>query len=417
MKTNLSTPLSVFAAAALFAGCKPAQKQAAVSYLSSAAREGVVVKTVSATGTIEPEEIVDVGAQVSGKILEFGIGLDGKPLDYCSAVTNGMFLAKIDDVTYRADLDVAKAQLVRAKASVEVAEASLRSAEVKFNQAKREWERAEKIGVGIALSQTTYDQYRAAYETAEAAVGSAKAAVSQSQASVVEATASVEKAERNLSYCTIVSAVDGIILDRRVNIGQTVVSSMSASSLFLIARDLSRVQIWAAVNEADIGSLSVGTPVTFTVGTLPGRIFKGTVSRIRLNATITSNVVTYTVEISTDNSDGALLPFLTANILFETSRAEGGIVVPSKALRFRPEGETAKGPAVYVLGNDGKPVRKEVEVLLSNGLDASVKSAGLKVGDKVVTDVDKHPLAGDNGGSNPFMPSLPKPRKGGAPRR
>ena len=391
-----------------------------VSYATARATKGPVVQTVSATGTIEPEELVDIGAQVSGKILSFGTDLEGRELDYCSSVTNGMLLAKIDDVTYLADLTVAKAQLAKANASVEVAKANVASATVRLNQARREWERAQKIGVGPAISQTAYEAYQSAFETAEADLAVAQAGLGQSKASVVESTASVEKAERNLSYCTIVSSVDGTVIDRRVNVGQTVVSSMSASSLFLIARDLRHVQIWVSVNEADVGSVRVGGPVTFTVDTFPGRTFTGTVKRVRLNATITSNVVTYTVEIDTDNSDGTLLPFLTANVLFETARADDGLVIPAKALRFSPDGK-ADGSSVCVRDPGGDIRRVPVAVLLNNGLDASV--TGLAEGTEVVTAVNRRAPASPAGGasakadgdSNPFMPKMPKPPKGARP--
>ena len=408
--------------ACIFSACAKKDKDgaAALVFTTAEAKAGSVVQTVAATGTIEPEELVDIGAQVSGKILYFGKGLNGEELDYCSTVTNGMLLAKIDDVTYVADLNVARALLKRAEASVAVAKASLKEAQVRFGQAKREWERAQKIGVGVALSQTAYDNYRTSFETAEVSVTMAEAQLQQAEASVIEAQAGVEKTERNLSYCDIVSSVDGIIIDRRVNVGQTVVSSMSASSLFLVARDLRRVQIWVAVNEADIGSIREGGPVTVTVDTFPGRTFKGTVRRIRLNATITSNVVTYTVEIVTDNTDGTLLPFLTANVLFETARADGGISIPSKALRFAPDGKP-DGKTVCVLDANGMPRPVKVEVLLDNGLDAAVKGEGLAAGTRVVTGVTRRSAgksskgASDNAdGASPFMPKMPKPPKRGA---
>lgn len=416
---TLKYGLVLFGAAALFTACDltgTQDKKQTIAFLTSKATHEPVVQTVSATGTIEPEELVDIGAQVSGKILAFGTGLDGETLDYCSTVTNGMLLAKIDDVTYVADLNVARAQLQRSKAAVTVASAQLLQADVNRNQARREWERAQKIGVGPALSQTTYEKYKADFETAEAAVAVSAAQVKQAEASVIEAEASVEKAERNLSYCEIVSSVDGVVIDRRVNVGQTVVSSMSASSLFLVARDLAKVQIWVAVNEADVGAIKPGGPVTFTVDTFPGRTFTGTVKRIRLNATMTSNVVTYTVEVETDNADRALLPYLTANVLFETARAEGGITVPAKALRFAPPGETNKGEAVYTLNRaTGEVKRIPVEVALSNGLNASVTGQGLYAGAEIVTAVTKQvekAAATAGGDSNPFMPKMPqRPKK------
>ena len=437
------------AALAALAGCDitGTAKSAGVQVFTTApVSRGSVVQSVSATGTVEPEELVDIGAQVSGKILSFGRGLEGEELDYCSQVTNGMLLAKIDDVTYVADLNVAEAQLRRARASVAVAEASLEQAKVSAGLAKREWERAQKIGVGSALSRTTYENYEAASLNADAALKTAEAQVFQAKAAVIEAEASVEKAQRNLSYCEIVSSVDGVVIDRRVNVGQTVVSSMSASSLFLVARDLSHVQVWVAVNEADIGSIRQGGRVTFTVDTFPGRTFEGTVRRTRLNATVTSNVVTYTVEVDTDNSDLTLLPYLTANVQFETARADGALVVPAKALRVRiaePTGASddglaaigavagaGGGDAVYVM-DGGAPRRVPVKVILSNGADAAVESVGgvaLAEGVEVVTGVatvrggagkaGASAGGGDGTGGSPFMPKMPKPpknRAGGGP--
>lgn len=387
---------------------------------------GDVQSTISASGTIEPEELVDVGAQVSGKIVSFGLDTEGAEVDYCSTVTNGMVLAKIDDVTYLADLDVARAQLSNAVASVTSAKASLAKAEVDLSHAKKDWDRAQRIGVGLALSQSDYDSYQATYESAVAARGMAEASVLQADAGVVQARASVEKAERNLDYCTITAPVDGTVIDRRVNLGQTVVSSMSASSLFLVAKDLRHVRIWAAVNEADVGSLYEGQPVSFTIDTFPGKRFAGTVRRVRLNATITSNVVTYTVEIDTENPDRVLLPYLTANVEFITGSAEGALIVPSRAIRFRPssvavlEGEAQTLIWLAPEQPGGKPRPIPVRLLLNNGADAAVEpleSGMLAEGAQVVT----HEIAvtaktqaksGSGGTDNPFLPKMPKPPKG-----
>ena len=384
---------------------------------------GDVQSTISASGTIEPEELVDVGAQVSGKIVSFGTDTEGAEVDYCSTVTNGMVLAKIDDVTYLADLDVARAQLSNAVASVTSAKASLAKAKVDLSHAKKDWDRAQKIGVGIALSQSDYDAYEATYESAVAACGMAEAAVLQADAGVVQARASVEKAERNLDYCTITAPVDGTVIDRRVNLGQTVVSSMSASSLFLVAKDLRHVRIWTAVNEADVGSLYAGQPVTFTIDTFPGKRFTGVVRRVRLNATITSNVVTYTVEIDTENPDRLLLPYLTANVEFITGSANDALVVPSRAIRFRPSGTAVpEGEAQMVVWlapdqQGGKPRPVPVRLLLNNGADAAIEpleSGALAEGVHVVTHeiavTSKTPVNDDNGeSSNPFLPKMPKP--------
>src|SRR5205823_11154354 len=150
--------------------------------------------------------------------------------------------------------------------------------------------------------------------------------------------AALKNAEINLAYCTITSPVKGVIVDRRVNIGQTVVSSLNAPSLFLIAKDLKRLQVWASVNEADIGNIRSGQQVTFTVDAYPGRTFKGTVApdQPRLNASMTQNVVTYTVVVTTRNDDGKLKPYLTANVNFEVSKHENVLLVPNAALRWKP---------------------------------------------------------------------------------
>jgi HlyD family secretion protein len=153
---------------------------------------------------------------------------------------------------------------------------------------------------------------------------------------VAQAKATLRTAQLNLDYCTIKSPVKGVIIDRRVNIGQTVVSSLSAPSLFLIASDLKQIQAWVSVNEADIGSIFKGQPVTFTVDAYPGRVFKGRVGQVRLNATMTQNVVTYTVEVDTNNDDGKLLPYLTTNVQFVIGHRQGVLMVPNAALHWSP---------------------------------------------------------------------------------
>ena len=417
------------ACAALAAGCGPSAPAGAVSFATEPVARGDVVSTIAASGTLEPDELVDVGSQVSGKIVAFGVDADGAEVDYCSPVTNGMVLARIDDETYLADLDVARAQLANAEAAVASADANVQKAKVEQLHADKEWRRAVALGVGIAQSQSDYDAVQAAYETACAQLVVAEAAVRQARAQVVQAQANVEKAERNLGYCTIVSPVDGVVVDRRVNLGQTVVSSMSASSLFLVAKDLRKMRIWASVNEADVGSVRAGQAVSFTVDAFPARTFRGVVRRVRLNATLSSNVVTYTVEIDVDNADRTLLPYLTASAEFEVEAVRGALVVPSRALRFSPSGappfEAPDGAsAVWLGGGDGRPPRPvAVRVLLDNGSRAAVEpleSGALAEGADVVvreeTAAAAKPAAGGGGGSkNPLLPNMPKRPKGGPP--
>ena len=312
--------------------------------------KGELLATIGATGTVEPEEVIDVGAQVAGLILSFGKDVQGKPIDYGSRIVEGTVLAQIDDSLYQIDIAQARAavaqaqaQVVQGEAGITLAEANLKQSQAKADQASRDWDRAQKLGPSDALSQVSYDAYRGTYEATVANVAVSQAAIDQSKATLVQAKAAVVSAEvalkrsqRNLAYCVITAPVNGVIIDRRVNIGQTVVASLNAPSLFLIAKDLTRIQVWIAVNEADIGSIHPGQPVTFTADAIPGRIFKGQVNKVRLNAQMTSNVVTYTVEVTADNSDGRLLPYLTASAQFEVARHPDVLMVPNVALRWTP---------------------------------------------------------------------------------
>ncbi|MCC6276253.1 MAG: RND transporter, partial [Leptospiraceae bacterium] len=205
------------------------------TYLTHVLKRGALRATISATGTVEPEKVIDVGAQVAGRIVSFGHDISGKPIDYGSQITAGTILAKIDDRVYKSTVMSATAQLEQAKASVNLAKANLDQYKAKFYQAERDYERAKKLGPSDALSQADFDAAVSAYRNAQAGVEVGKAAILQTQHSVKQAEAALKLAEQNLNFCTIVSPVRGVIIDRRVNIGQTVVASLNAPSLFLIA--------------------------------------------------------------------------------------------------------------------------------------------------------------------------------------
>jgi HlyD family secretion protein len=310
-----------------------------ISYRTAKIERGDLLATISATGTVEPEEVVDIGARVSGEIKTFGKDKEGKEVDYCSEVEEGAVLAQIDDSVYLAQVDQATAQLQSADASVQSSEANLKQIEAKLYQAQRDWDRAQKLGPSEALAQSSYDAYQSAFETAKANIAVGQAAIAQARAEVAQAKASLQVAQRNLGYCTIKSPVSGVIIDRRVNIGQTVASSLNAPSLFLIAKDLRRMQVWVSVNEAAVGSILAGQPAVFKVNAFGDREFKGQVGKVRLNASMTQNVVNYIVEVNTDNSDGALLPYLTADVKFEIARRQQVLRVPNAALRWTPQVE------------------------------------------------------------------------------
>jgi HlyD family secretion protein len=394
-----------------------------------------IISSIAATGTVVPEDVVDVGTQVNGQIASFGKDTEGKPIDYRSVVTENTVLARIDDTLYAADVVSGEAQLASAQAQVRVVEANVAQAIAKRDQAQRDWDRAQKLGTSRALSQADYDAAKSAFEQAAAAVVQTQASVGQAQAQIKIAEASLTRSRRNLSLCTILSPVSGVIIDRKVDIGQTVVSSLNAPSLFLIAKDLSKMQVLVQVNEADIGSVKPGDAVTFTTDAFPAEKFTGTVHRIRLNATMTQNVVTYTVEISTDNANLKLLPYLTANVRFIIDQRQSVTAVPNAALRWspgaaapatpagpaasggapasasaapaaspRPTRSTPRSSTIYVL-RDGAPVPITVTAGLSDGTVTEITSDQLVEGDVVITgEAVANSSAAPGGTTNPFAP-------------
>jgi HlyD family secretion protein len=315
-----------------------------MSYRTTEIKRGDLLATIGATGTVEPEEVVDVGARVSGEIKSFGKDTEGKEVDYCSEVQEGAILAQIDDSVYLAQVDQATAQLQSAQASLQSSEANFKQLEAKLYQAQRDWDRAQKLGPSEALAQSSFDAYQSGFETAKANIAVGQAAIEQAKAEIARADANYQVAKRNLGYCTIKSPVNGVIIDRRVNIGQTVAASLNAPSLFLIAKDLKKMQVWVSVNEAAIGSIHPGQPVVFKVNAFGDREFKGQVGKVRLNASMTQNVVNYIVEVNTDNSDGTLLPYLTADIKFEVDQRRNVLLVPNAALRWAPQVEQVAAP-------------------------------------------------------------------------
>ncbi len=417
-----------------------------VSFRTAEVTRGDILSTISATGTVEPEELVDVGAQVAGQVLAFGKDEEGNEVDYGSPVAEGTLLAKIDDTTYASDVALATAQLEQAKAGVENAQANLLQLKAKLGQAQLDWERAQKLGPSEALAKSSYDSYKAAFEVAQANVAVGNASILQAKASVNQSEATLQKAKRNLGYCTIKSPVKGVIIDRRVNIGQTVVSSLNTPSLFLIAKDLKRMQVWVSVNEADIGKIYQGQLVTFTVSTYEGHTFKGVVGNIRLNATMTQNVVTYTVEVVTNNSSGKLLPYLTANVNFEVSRRDNVLEVANAALRWKPKTEQVAPEYQSVLNEPaeqgkgtGKKQRdpnapqtqtsnynkatlwvsenglvKPIKVLAgtSDGTMTEIQGDEIKEGLQVITG-EQQLSAGSSGTVNPFTPQIGRSRPAG----
>lgn len=402
----------------------------AESFRCATVERGDLAVTISATGTIEPEEVIDVGAQIAGQILSFGIDQNAKSVDYGSVVSKGMVLARIDDSIYAAESAIAEAELKSVKASLARAQADRKVTLASFQKAERDWKRVQTMGLSQALARSRYDEYLAAYEIGKSNLLVSKAAITQAQAEIAKAEAALQRANRNVSYCTITSPVDGIIIDRRVNIGQTVVASLNAPTLFLLAKDLKRMQIWVAVNEADVLKIKPGQNVTFTIDALPDETFYGKVSKIRLNAVMTQNVVIYTVEVTTDNSEGRFLPYLTANVVFEINKRANVLLLPNTAFQWTPPNElidpqfrselpTKPGLTSQTIwvSDDNTTVRPvKVQTGLSDALLTHVTGDTLIEGQKVVVGLTQRARTNkkeERDQRNPFMPSIPKGPGGG----
>jgi HlyD family secretion protein len=438
MKRFLKTPFIAILIVILVGGAGAwwwhARSDSKMSFRTAVVQRGDVAVTISASGTIEPVTSVDVGAQVAGIIKSFGTDINGKPIDYGSVVEEGAVLARVDDSVYAAALAVSNAQLEQAKAGELSAAANLEQMKAKLVQAETEWNRGRALSDAKLLSGSDYDTYKANYEIAKANVAVADAAIAQARANSVQARAALDGAQRNLDFCVIKSPVKGVIIDRRVNIGQTVVSSLNAPSLFLIANDLTKMQIWVAVNEADVGRIVPGAPVTFTCDAFPSREFEGTVGKVRLNASMAQNVVMYTVEVNTENPDNLLLPYLTANVRFVTRKESNALLVPNAALRWSPSSMTEISPAErsskldpqgdppggvkspkpekssqerqgVIWLQDGGLVRPvEVKVGISDGATTSITADTLQEGQTVV--IGEESRAAQSATTNPFLPKI-----------
>lgn len=375
--------------------------------MTSTITRGDFVSKVQATGTLEPQELVDVGAQVTGEIKEFGVDTEGRRVDYGSEVKEGQLLARIDDTIVELDIRRAEASVAQAKAQIAQAHASISQSQANKNKADRDLERAKKLGVGDALSQMSYDQYVTAAETAAANFEQAQAQLKSAEAQLQSAEAQLASQLRNREYTHIKSPVDGTIVVRQVNVGQTVVSSMNASTLFLVARDLTHMQIWASVNEADIAKVHPGQEVRYTVDALPNENFTGVVNKIRPNATMSSNVVTYIVEIDIENPDRKLLPYMSANANFIVKEVKDVFMVTNDALSFRPtpdmvEGAMPEPPACRPEGDETPRDRDDDADRAPRGMlwvkagENKVRPVRVTLGDTDGTRTVVTPAAGDS---------------------
>jgi HlyD family secretion protein len=260
-------------------------------------------RKIIALGTIEPEEVAEVCPQVAGRIVSLGADphARGKPIDYGSRVEAGTLLAQIDN-----ELSIARVEQERAACAR--AEAELAQARIHLERAAAQWKQAQDQKKNKAISDSDFDLAQFNYRTVKASVAGAEAALAQNRAAL-------KQAEIELSYTAIKSPIQGVIIDRRVSVGQ-VVAPANAPSLFLIAK-VDRLRVWASVNEVDIAKIHPQQAVRFTVDAQPGKVFEGKVEQVRLNAAMTQNVVTYTVVVSISGATNDLLPYMTAQLEFE----------------------------------------------------------------------------------------------------
>jgi len=362
-------------------------------YSTVPVERGNIIQTVSATGTLQAVNTVEVGTQVSGTIEEIFV-------DYNSPVKKGQVIAKIDSTLFHTEVKKAEADLASAKASVEEAQAELVEAAKNANRQKT-------LYASDFVAESEVDAALTTLSTAQARLASSKA-------SVLQAEAALEKARTNLGYTTIVSPVDGVVIAKDVSAGQTVAASLQTPTLFTIAEDLSLMQVEADVDEADIGYVKEGAHVSFYVDAYPEETFTGKVRQVRLQPVKTENVVTYTVVIDVSNPQLLLKPGMTANVSIQAATAWNVLKVPSMALRFVPESDTAKwnqadalnntrGAAVWVLsGQDGKtPQRIPVRTGISDGSFTEVEG-GLEEGMRVIVSSSHGATSRSNRRPRPF---------------
>ena len=361
----------VLVVAGALAGCGDEPE----SFLIQSAQRGPIEATVSATGTLNPVHMVEVGTYASGRI-------ESVEVDYNSAVTKGQLVAKIDPAN-------ALVRVQKARANVLSARARLRGAEADLGLKKEQLERQ-----GALHAETTVSRDR--FESAETAHVQASAQVEIERAQLAERQAELEDANVNLAHTDIRSPVNGIVLSRNVNVGQTVAASFQTPTLFLIAQDLRQMQVNSDVSEADIGLVAPEQIVRFGVDAFPDRVFEGTVRQVRNAPISVQNVVTYDVVVDFDNSDLLLRPGMTATLTIVTAAQDDVLKVPRRALRFRPRGVSAIVSKdglrrVWTLGEDGKAEPREVRTGLGDDEFVEVSGGGLKEGAAVIVGYKRAP--------------------------
>jgi len=409
MKTR-RLPLALFLVAVLAAAGYGAYAwwfapAAAPAWRFAALERGPIVASVSATGTLNPVVTVQVGSQISGQIQEV-------LADFNSTVQTGQLIARIAPETHEYRVRQTEADLEAARAMVSVQQAEQYRAQVNLADAERDFERKRSLVERNFLSPSELDKARTLLEAARAQQRAVAAQAQNSAAFVRQREAQLAQARIDLGRTEIRAPVDGIVVKRSVQPGQTVAASLQAPELFVIAQNLKDMQVETAIDEADVGRLAVGQAASFTVDAFPGRRFAGEVVQVRKAAQVVSNVVSYTVVISAANPEMALLPGMTANVRIVTAQKDEVLKAPNAALRFRPPppaGEPGAAPArqprpegsmgggmanrssgagkLWVAGPDGQPTAIEVRTGLSDGSHTEVMADGIEAGREVIIGV------------------------------
>jgi HlyD family secretion protein len=392
------------------------QKGTSQKFRTIKVEAGEISSIVTATGTINPVINVLVGSQVSGTIKELYA-------DFNSQVKEGQVIAQIDPAIFQAQVDQAKANvltaqanLLNAQANLENGKANLTKADVAVLDTNRTLERNRPLmerkviaQATMDTAQTNYDTAVAQQEAAKAQLESAKSQVESVKAQVEQAKAALQLAETNLRYTTIRSPVNGTVISRNVDVGQTVAASLQAPTLFTIAKDLTQMQVDTNVSEADVGRVAIGQEATFTVDAYPEKTFRGKVSEVRNAPIIVQNVVTYDVVIQVGNKDLKLKPGMTADVSIWVAHREGVLKIPNAALRFRPEsagresgrggsprklGEQVKSTEgvqgrpgrIWVLSSEGKPKPMAIVLGITDGTFSEVLPGNLKEGMEIIVE-------------------------------
>jgi HlyD family secretion protein len=337
-----------------------------IKFKTAKIQKGEITQTVRATGNVNPVTTIIVGTRVSGTIVALYA-------DYNSRIKKGQLIAQIDPTPFENELKHSEAELLNAKATLFKAEVTLKDAERTLKRKQELFKRDLIARSELDDAETAYNTARAQYEIALAQVKKAEAGLRQ--------------AKTNLGYTRIVSPVDGVVIAKNVEVGQTVAASFQTPTLFTIAPDLTKMQVDTNVDEADISKIKKGMEVNFTVDAYPDKKFKGIVSQIRLSPTVIQNVVTYNVVISVDNSHLLLKPGMTANVTFVVNSKENVIKIPNSALRFKmPDTPPSKQQGVWVI-RGGKSVRVNVKTGISDGEWTELIEGDLKEGEEVIIEI------------------------------